>query len=478
MKLQKLSFQPENKTLPRRSLLLLSGVLLCAGSTPSLVPPAHAGVLNQLRHSISNLWGQSAANREDARAARDKASALNDKADTLHDKLEKSQQLLTRANEVYLNYSYQTKQTEARIVKTRHRVQIVTVRYDKHKKLFGQRLASIQRNGQLSYLNMILGSRTLSDMSRRMYLYQAIASSDSDLQNQLSADREELQHAQNELMSQWHQRNKLAQASVRERRRIVLAQADQQRYWKEIRSSVYAQLAYAQTKENTAKALVGDIQQLESRRAQIVADYQAQQRKLYASRPTVYRKKRVARKVIRTRYVPAEGGVLKPMPVHETVYEDVMVPVESGGSLGESFETDGGSSASSSSGWVRPARGRLSSRYGVRYHPILHRRKLHTGDDIAASYGSPIKAAKSGTVLYSGWKKGYGNTVIIDHGGGVTTLYGHASKLDVQAGQSVKAGAYVGNVGSTGYSTGPHLHFEVRKNGKPVDPTSYLKKSH
>ena len=110
----------------------------------------------------------------------------------------------------------------------------------------------------------------------------------------------------------------------------------------------------------------------------------------------------------------------------------------------------------------------------MRYHPILGRRKLHTGDDLAVSYGSPFRAARGGTVLWAGWKKAYGNTVIVDHGGGVCTLYGHASKLNVSAGQSVNAGQYIGNVGSTGWSTGPHLHFEVRKNGKPIDPTCYL----
>jgi murein DD-endopeptidase MepM/ murein hydrolase activator NlpD len=91
--------------------------------------------------------------------------------------------------------------------------------------------------------------------------------------------------------------------------------------------------------------------------------------------------------------------------------------------------------------------------------------------------GAPIHAARSGRVLWAGWKKAYGNTIIVDVGNGMTVLYGHASKLGVRAGQPVAAGEYIGNVGSTGWSTGPHLHFEVRKNGKPVDPTSYLRQS-
>jgi murein DD-endopeptidase MepM/ murein hydrolase activator NlpD len=101
---------------------------------------------------------------------------------------------------------------------------------------------------------------------------------------------------------------------------------------------------------------------------------------------------------------------------------------------------------------------------------------MHTGSDLAAGYGSPIRAARNGRVLWSGWKKAYGNTIIIDHGDGVSTLYGHASRLGVRPGQPIKAGEYIGNVGSTGWSTGPHLHFEVRKNGQPVNPSRYLRR--
>jgi murein DD-endopeptidase MepM/ murein hydrolase activator NlpD len=121
-----------------------------------------------------------------------------------------------------------------------------------------------------------------------------------------------------------------------------------------------------------------------------------------------------------------------------------------------------------------PSTGYISSPYGWRSHPVLGRRRLHTGMDFAAGYGSTIRAADSGTVLYSGWYGGYGKTVIINHGKGITTLYGHSSKLYVQAGENVKRGQAISAIGSTGLSTGPHLHFEVRKNGTPVNPANYL----
>ncbi len=121
-----------------------------------------------------------------------------------------------------------------------------------------------------------------------------------------------------------------------------------------------------------------------------------------------------------------------------------------------------------------PSDGAITSRFGWRRHPILGYLRFHGGIDFGASYGSTIRAADNGTVIYAGWYGGYGYTVVINHGGNITTLYGHTSQLYVSEGQSVKRGQAIAAVGSTGLSTGPHLHFEVRKNGEPIDPMSYL----
>jgi murein DD-endopeptidase MepM/ murein hydrolase activator NlpD len=123
-------------------------------------------------------------------------------------------------------------------------------------------------------------------------------------------------------------------------------------------------------------------------------------------------------------------------------------------------------------GW--PVHGRISGRYGMRLHPVYRRRMMHTGLDIAAPYGTSIRAALQGRVIFVGWKGGYGNTVIIEHPNGYETLYGHCSKLLVSRGQTVKKGERIAKVGSTGVSTGPHVHFEVKKAGKRTNPERVL----
>ncbi|MBO8127069.1 MAG: peptidoglycan DD-metalloendopeptidase family protein [Firmicutes bacterium] len=122
-----------------------------------------------------------------------------------------------------------------------------------------------------------------------------------------------------------------------------------------------------------------------------------------------------------------------------------------------------------------PVRGQVTAEYGWRVHPIDKVKRFHEGIDIEAAQGTPIKAAAAGRVALSGWVGGYGYTVILEHADGFSTVYAHASKLLVQAGDLVQAGQTIAEVGSTGLSTGPHLHFEVRRSGQAVDPREYLK---
>ena len=124
--------------------------------------------------------------------------------------------------------------------------------------------------------------------------------------------------------------------------------------------------------------------------------------------------------------------------------------------------------------WPVPGYTTITSRYAMRVHPITHQYKLHTGVDIGAPMGANFVAANDGTVVKAEYNRAYGNMVIIDHGGGISTLYGHGSEFLVSAGDHVTRGQPVLKVGSTGYSTGPHAHFEVRINGVTTDPLPYI----
>lgn len=128
----------------------------------------------------------------------------------------------------------------------------------------------------------------------------------------------------------------------------------------------------------------------------------------------------------------------------------------------------------SAAGFVWPVNGELSSNFGMRRHPIFGGNRMHTGIDIAASYGQQVTAARGGVVIASGSMGGYGRTVIIDHGDGLSSLYGHLSAAPVDEGEYVVRGSAIGQVGCSGYCTGPHLHFEIRVNGDPENPLQWL----
>ena len=119
-----------------------------------------------------------------------------------------------------------------------------------------------------------------------------------------------------------------------------------------------------------------------------------------------------------------------------------------------------------------PVNGRLTSGFGERFHPILGYERFHAGLDLAAAAGTPIVAAADGKVVRAGWTGGYGQAVEIAHAGAIETLYGHMSRIAAYSGETVRRGEVIGYVGSTGLSTGPHLHFQVMKNGRPVNPLS------
>lgn len=161
----------------------------------------------------------------------------------------------------------------------------------------------------------------------------------------------------------------------------------------------------------------------------------------------------------------------------EEEYDRLLAISENIAAMLRNLESGGSGAAASGGGtgkFMWPCQGEITSYYGWRTHPIFGTTKYHSGMDIAVDYGTPIHAADSGTVVYSGWLGGYGNCVMLDHGGGLVSLYGHNQSLNVNEGQYVTKGTVIAYAGSTGYSTGPHCHFEVRLHGEVTEPLDYL----
>ncbi|MCY6485287.1 peptidoglycan DD-metalloendopeptidase family protein [Clostridium aestuarii] len=164
--------------------------------------------------------------------------------------------------------------------------------------------------------------------------------------------------------------------------------------------------------------------------------------------------------------------IVSKKPISEKVLEtSIQRVVLKGNKIGVNKSKNSKSVSTYSLALLRPCRGSISSPFGRRWG------RIHKGIDIAANKGTPIKAAYDGTISYAGWIEGYGKVVKINHGNGLETLYAHCSAIKVKKGQNVKKGELIGNVGSTGHSTGPHVHFEVRINGIAQNPVSYIKNS-
>lgn len=270
--------------------------------------------------------------------------------------------------------------------------------------IYKKRLRDIYINGQVNYLDVLLGAKDFSDFSTRMFLLQRVVKGDINMMDEIKKISEELQARQTVLDSEM----------------------------REIKS--------------TKAALDAKRARVQKLRDQRAAAFNAADAEAKASQ------EEYAREIAASENVAA-----------------MLRNMENSGSLPTN---NGGSGGTGRFMW--PCSGVITSYYGWRTHPVFGTRKYHSGMDIGVDYGTPIQAADSGTVICAGWLGGYGNCVMIDHGGGLVTLYGHNQSLYVSEGQYVNKGHVIAAAGSTGYSTGPHCHFEVRLHGEVTEPLNYL----
>ncbi|HEY9180498.1 MAG TPA: peptidoglycan DD-metalloendopeptidase family protein [Candidatus Baltobacteraceae bacterium] len=249
--------------------------------------------------------------------------------------------------------------------------------------------------------------------------------------------------------------------------------------WEDLRLLIAAN-ARAVAQRKAAEAKVSSAQRsLESTQAELTAQEQAQQRA--RNQLDILGQERsnlVAVADAQRRHVASEVAQMEDLSASQEAQLEALI-VERQRELEAQREAArraagivGTTSAPGALAW--PVSGTITSPFGYRRNPFGGGMEFHQGLDIAAPMGTTITAAASGTVISAGWYGGYGNYILIDHGGGMATGYGHCSQIFVSVGQQVQKGQAIGAVGSTGASTGPHLHFEVRINGKAVDPAAYL----
>lgn len=316
------------------------------------------------------------------------------------DKLMLAQKELAEAKQDLQVVEEQQADLELKIKTTQITIEKNKKEFLKTKKIYSKRLREIYINGQINYLDVLLGAKDFSDFSSRMYLLQRIISSDISLLNKLEKQKQDL--------------------------------ADKQ-----------------QALEENKKELDKVYAKVEAKK-QLVEAKTAERKAIYAT-------------------------ALEEQNRLEQEYNELMESSKNISAMIQNMEQEGTMGSVHGSGrFIWPIHGEITSPFGWRTHPIFGTQTFHSGVDIGADYGDPILAADAGTIIYAGWISGYGNAVMIDHGSGLVTLYGHNTEVLVSVGQQVAQGQIIAHAGSTGNSTGPHCHFEVRLHGEPVNPMNYL----
>lgn len=304
-------------------------------------------------------------------------------------------------------------QLDKDITKTEAELKEAQARLQSREKVFYKRVRDIYINGRLSYLDVVVGSKDFSDFANRMEMLKRILQSDMDLINTIKTEREDI--------------------------------ASKKAKLEEDRAKVLELEKVAQEKQNLIN--------------QKKAERQAVLERAMNDRDTAERA---------YNELMASSASITAMLQQRAAERAAAASAASQGGGGGATWVQGTGQLSA------PVNAPITSNFGWRIHPIYGTRRLHAGTDFGVDEGTPVHAADGGVVVEAGWVSGYGYTVIIDHGNGMSTLYAHNSDVAVSPGQTVSKGQVVSYSGNTGGSTGPHLHFEVRINGEPTDPMGYL----
>ena len=399
--------------------------------------------LEQIDIEIEQLEEEKLSYEEAAAKAAATAELIQGKIDSVS---EFKRQLDLDAAEATADYEEKQAaldETLYRIAENETKLAEVTAELDEKQGVLENRVRDIYINGQISYLDVLFGAQDFGDFLTRMDLLKRVIIRDSELVANVLAYQNEIKEVGKQLESdrqvQAEQAAKAEEAKDLKLEKVAQQQAliDLMQNDKEIYDRQYDEMIASSAEVERL------IQENKYRKA---AEEEARRRQAEEAQRQAEMEAR--------RQAQLEAGNVDIVEFGE----------DDGGYVMQSY---GG-------GMIWPVSGPITSEFGWRTHPIFGNARFHSGLDIGSDYGVPIHAAQGGVVIESGWIGGYGNTIMIDHGGGIVTLYGHNESLAVGVGQTVNQGDVIAYCGSTGNSTGPHCHFEVRLGGEPVSPWDYL----
>lgn len=369
--------------------IVLAFIIICTYTTLT-----YAEELTDLQQQQQDLQNQLNESNEQLTEVQSQLSENLQQIEKLDERIQKSEQEMDE-----LNSEVETLKNS--ISEVQSQLDIAQEKYEKQKAIMEKRLIAIYESGDITYLDVLLSSRDLSDFLSNYYLITEITSIDKELLDEVEQEKRTIDIAKQKL----------------EKNRLALTTALQT----QTKTSTVLQNTKT-LRENYISRLSDEEKAKQAQIDEITAQYEEVNKQILE----------LAKQGLDTEYI---GGVLA---------------------------------------WPVPGYTKITSNYGMRVHPITGQYKLHTGVDISAPMGATFVAANDGIVTKAGYNTAYGNMVIIDHGGGISTLYAHGSEILVTVGQTVKRNDPVLKVGSTGYSTGPHAHFEVRINGVVTNPIEYI----
>jgi murein DD-endopeptidase MepM/ murein hydrolase activator NlpD len=372
-------------------------------------PPSRQVIKAQIaasKQKIQQAKAQLSGVKEDIRNAQEQIRVKEAQIDRLSDQIRELQYKEMEAGKRYKGAVKRLAIAERRVEEVKHRLVKAQKRLDRHHTRLSTRIQRSYTSGTITFVDVLLQASSLTDFLDRQYYVQRIFNSDMEFLSDLREEQAAVERLKKEFEEQRDE-----QVVAKEEMALQLREVQG------LKASRYQFLQRVRTDRNLQEQ---ELKELEQDSTSIASLLEQEWRRRQALWRQLYRGK---------------------VPMARWVGQ-----------------------------WLRPVPCPISSGFGLRFHPILGYARLHSGIDFAAPLGTPIRAAADGEVIWASWRGGYGRCIILLHGDGVATLYAHCSDTVVRPGQQVKRGQWIGNVGTTGLSTGPHLHFEIRVNGHPVNP--------